>query len=389
MAAIVAGMANHLRMRRHDQWISYSRDRTRYAGQDFYYGDAFGYAPVLGVIDRLAAAGFFAEHDRKPQMKFATGVQSRFLVNTAMFGRQHLPRTAKPAGQLIRLRNRTDRTLMPFGETETVARMRSFVSRINRHLAQADIHFSGGQSRDGSICHFAKHSVDLADMSLFRAFSGNWSMGGRFFGGCWQTMTKEDRLKFTLDGESVVERDYRSLHPRILYTLLGRIDLDWTSYDAYAVAGFHDQRNTCKRAFNIMLNARAEDEAVGALSEHVRSQTFAEARELIEAIKSAHPDLVRLFHSDIGIKLQRLDSDMCRDVLDAMILKQRVTTLPVHDSFVVPVSAAAELTEVMETVFERQMAKADIRDMVDISVFYPKTILHMGGSSLPPRPALL
>ena len=137
-----------------------------------------------------------------------------------------------------------------------------------------------------------------------------------------------------------------------------------------------------------MLNARGQDEAVGALSEHVRSHTFAEAREMIEAIKSAHPDLTRLFHSDIGIKLQRLDSDMCRDVLDAMILKRRVTTLPVHDSFVVPVSAAAELSEVMERVFERVMAKADIRDMIDISVFYPKTILHMGGFSLPPAPTL-
>jgi len=385
IAAIVAGMLHHVRMRRGDQWISYSRDRSRYAGQDFYHGEAYGYAPVVGAIDRLAAAGFFTEHDRKPQTKVATGIQSRFRPKAGLLLGHDLPRIPKPAGQLIRLRDRKTRVLEPFRETRNVARMRAFVSRINRHIAETDIQFHGGQTRDGTICHFARHSVDLADMSLYRVFSGDWSMGGRFYGACWQSMTKEDRQKYRINGEAVVEHDYRSLHPRILYTLLGRIDLDWDGYDAYAIPGFGDQRKACKRAFNIMLNANSASNAVGAVAEHVRSGSFIEAREMIEAIKSTHPGLVRLFHSDIGIKLQWLDAEMCRGVLDAMVLQRGITTLPIHDSFIVPAFAGDELVQVMETVFDRIIGRTDIRDLVDISVFYPKTILHNGGSCPAPR----
>lgn len=384
MAAIVAGMLHHARLRRSDQWISYARDRSRYTGQGFYYGNAYGYAPVVGAIDRLAAAGFFCEHDRKAQTKVATGIQSRFRPNAAFLLGHETPRITKPVGQLIRLRDRKTRSLVPFRETKSIARMQTFVSRINRHIAQTDIQFHGGQTRDGTICHFVRHSVDLADMCLYRVFNGGWSMGGRFYGACWQSMKKEDRLKFTIDGEAVVEHDYRSLHPRILYTLLGRIDLDWDSYDAYSIPGFTDQRKACKRAFNIMLNSRAENDAVGAVAEHVRSGSFVEAHDLIEAIKSAHPGLGRLFHSDIGIKLQRLDSEMCHDVLDAMVLQREITTLPIHDSFIVPVSAGTELVQVMETVFHRVVGRNNIRDLVDFSVFYPKTILHNGGSCPPP-----
>lgn len=367
VAAIVAGMAHHVRMRRQDQWLSYSRDRSRYVGQSFYYGEAYGYGPVLGAIDCLAAAGFVSAHDRKAQTKFATGTRSRFLPNAMMFGQYELPPINKAAGPLIRLRRRTDRMLIPYRETGNIVRMRKFVTDVNRRIAEADIRFHGGQARSGTICHFAKHSVDLADLSLYRVFNGDWSSGGRFYGACWQTISKEERREFTIDGKGVVEHDYHSLHPRILYTLLGQSDLDWDSYDAYAIPGFADQRKACKRAFNIMLNAKGENEAVFAASEHVRSGSFAEAREMIEAIKATHPKIRGLFHSDIGIRLQRLDSEICRDVLDVMVLQSGIPTLPVHDSFIVPAAAEAELAYVMEIVFDRVIAKANFRDLLDSS----------------------
>lgn len=91
-------------------------------------------------------------------------------------------------------------------------------------------------------------AVDLDDIELYRVFSDFWSLGGRFYGGCWQGIPKGERRNFILDGEQVVEHDYKNNHPSILYRAEGRpLDLD-SDYDAYDIDGFQDQRLACKRA---------------------------------------------------------------------------------------------------------------------------------------------
>lgn len=388
MAGIVAGMAQHVRMHPADQFISYSRDHSVYPGQEIYYGADWGYGPVVSSIDTLADNGWFSVHDRKKQMSVAQGQQSRFIPDPAKFRGITLPKTKKPVGELVRLRDRKERVLMPYKETEAVDRMRKFVAKINGHLWEADIQFTGGARRDGSICYFENFdeeegrvktsAVDLEDMSLYRVFSDFWSLGGRFYGGCWQGIPKGERKCFVINGESVIEHDYRNNHPSILYIAEGKpLDLD-SGYDAYDIAGFEDQRKACKRALNIMLNARDYRKAVGAVREHVASGTYEEAKELVEAVKLKHADISHYFFSDVGLKLQRLDAEMCREVLNEMTVKRGETVMPIHDSFIVRASAADELVRVMSSMFTK--CTANIQNSSFVSRTCDRTVLNTGAS---------
>ncbi|MBY5775940.1 hypothetical protein HFN59_02225 [Rhizobium leguminosarum] len=386
MAGIVAGMAHHVRMRPADQFISYSRDHSVYPGQQIYYGEDWGYGPVVGSIDALADNGWFLVHDRKKQQAKAIGQQSRFIVDPAKFHGIALPKTKKSVGELIRLRDRKERVLMPYKETEAVDRMRRFVAKINGYLREADIKFTGGDRRDGSVVYFDNFdeaegrvktsAVDLQDMSLYRVFSDVWSLGGRFYGGAWQGVPKGERKHFIIDGESVVEHDYKNNHPSILYIAEGKpLDLE-SGYDAYEIDGFRDQRLACKRALNIMLNARDYGKAVGAVREHVASGTYEEAKELVEAIKIKHADISHHFFSDVGLKLQRMDADMCQQVLNEMTVKRGETVMSIHDSFIVRTSVADELARVMSAVFNK--CTANIQNSSFVSETSGRTILNTG-----------
>lgn len=388
IAGIVAGMAHHVRMRPAEQFISYSRDHSVYPGQEIYYGSDWGYGPVVGGIDKLESEGWFLVHDRKKQQRTAIGQQSRFIPNPEKFHGITLPKTKKSLGELIRLRDRKDKVLIPYHETEAVARMRKFVAKVNAHFSDADIQFTGGVRRDGSICYFENvdqqdgrlktSAVDLDDIELYRVFSDVWSLGGRYYGGCWQNMPKGERKHFILDGEEVIEHDYKNNHPSILYLAEGKpLDLD-SDYDAYDIAGFRDQRLACKRALNIMLNAKGYGSAVGAIREHVASQTYEEAKELVEAVKVKHEAISDYFFSDVGLKLQRLDAEMCGAVMNEMTIKRGVTCMPLHDSFMVPASAAYELVRVMSSVFNKHTAI--ITNSSFVSKTSGKTILNTGTS---------
>lgn len=388
MAGIVAGMEHHCRMRPADQFISYSRDHSVYPGQEIYYGSDWGHGPVVSGIDKLADARWFLVHDRKKQQKTAIGQQSRFIPDPAMFKGLTLTKTRNSVGELIRLRNRKDKVLMPYRETEAVARMRKFVAKVNTHLRDADIRFEGGVRRNGSVVYFENFdeqdgwlktsAVDLDDVELYRVFSDVWSLGGRYYGGAWQGVPKGERKHFILDGERVIEHDYKNNHPSILYIAEGKpLDLN-TDYDAYDIEGFRDQRLACKRALNIMLNARDYWKALGAVREHVASQTYEEAKELVEAVKIKHEAISHYFFSDVGLKLQRLDAEMCGAVLNEMTLKRSVTCMPLHDSFMVAASAGDELVRVMSSVFNKNTA--NITNSSFLSKASTKTVLNTGAS---------
>jgi hypothetical protein len=72
----------------------------------------------------------------------------------------------------------------------------------------------------------------------------------------------------------------------------------------------------------------------------------AAAATLIHDVKRVHRPIAWAFHQDKGAELMRIDSDLAETVMRLM-LRQGVVVLPVHDSFLVPVSKAARLEEAM------------------------------------------
>ncbi|MGO8024886.1 hypothetical protein [Rhizobium leguminosarum] len=389
LASIASGIISSARTKP-EQWMSYSRSESWYPGQEMYYGDAFGYSTVVGAMEKLTDSPLIEGHIKaRPGdhlRKTPTGVthQSRILPAVAA-AKIVLPKMNKELAQSIRLRRREDKRLVPYKETEAIYRMRNMLTKLNAHYAEADIEFHGGR-RDGDAAFFVskkghEYGVDLSSRACHRVFNDIWTLGGRYYGAAWQAMDKDARKQIVIGGEEVFEADFATLHPRLLYRAAG---LRFEG-DAYNIPGYGDHRDACKRGVNILINAAAYEEAVHALSEHVDGG-YHEAVDLIEAIREKHAPIARFFHSDAGIRLQRIDSSICTDILNELTLRQGVTCLSVHDSFIVPSSYKTAVLDAMERHYNKHVNGVSrvLNSYVKTKECHPNP-LH-NGSILPSAP---
>lgn len=391
IASIASGIISSARTKP-GLWMSYSRSESWYPGQEMYYGDAFGYGTVVGAIEKLVDTPLIESHikarpgDHLHKTPTGLTLQSRILPAVAA-AKIVLPKMDKELAQSIRLRRREDKRLVPYKETEAIYRMRNMLTKVNAHYAEADIEFHGGR-RDGDTAFFLskkghEYGVDLSNRACHRVFNDIWTLGGRYYGATWQSMDKNARKQIVIGGEEVFEADFATLHPRLLYHAAG-LRLEG---DAYDIPGYRDQRDACKRGVNILINATAYEEAVHALSEHVDGG-YHEAVDMIEAIRKKHAPIARFFHSDAGIRLQRIDSSICTDILAELIVKKGITVLSVHDSFIVPSSHKDTIVEAMERHYNRHVdGLSRILDSCVKTTKFRPSPLHKGPLLPSVRPA--
>lgn len=350
--------------------ISYSRRKAFYAAAGRYHGTDYGYDTVVPAVEALVAAGLLVDHDRVKGSRDGTGIQSSFRPAPDLADIV-LPRVPYRVGEIIRLKD-TEGNLVGYKDTERTARDRRFLEAVNAHIAEADIRLHGinGAVLDeeaGTILFpgflqwmedgYGDHMVYTRMRTLYRIFNGAWTLGGRFYGGWWQQVRSGDRQHLLIDGGTTVERDYEMLHPRLLYAIAGcRLD-----GDAYTLPGWG--RKVCKRAFNILLNAPGYQKAFNAILPHVGKDRRA-ATALITAMKERHAPVANLFHSGIGLRLQNVDAEMAKAVLRELTVRQDITVLPIHDSFVVRAEHRNELEEAMDRAFAEAVAIVGDRPVV-------------------------
>jgi hypothetical protein len=326
---------------------SYSRNNNWNAEKSRYYGKDLALTTVPEIVDRLVDSGVLVEHDKRPPTPFATGIQSSFLPSEHLKDIE-LQAVRRRRNELIRLKDK-EGGYIDYKDTERTERDRRFVTKINRILEEADIELNSPNGiQEGDLIRFSEHSVIAADKSLYRVYNrGVWTMGGRFYGGFWQGVSKKDRAFFCINGQSVAEEDYSQIHPSMLYAMAGATK----DGDAYDIPGW--DRDLCKKAFNILINANGWTQCHNALM--YKGMDYDEAAAFIEAVKAKHPKIREYFHSGLGIELQNFDSAMCRIVLDEMSIKRKIVCLPIHDSFIVPEDCRDELVEVMQMAWSKVM----------------------------------
>lgn len=364
--------------------ISYSRRKAFYSAIGRYDGTDYSYATLVPAVDALVAAGLLVDHDRVKGGPFGTGVQSSFRPAPALADIV-LPRAEYRVGELVRLRD--DRgALVPYRDSEPIVRDRRFLETLNRSIAGADIRLEGINGvvideQAGTIFFpgflqwlddgYDDHTVYTSMKELYRVYNGSWTLGGRIYGGWWQQVRKRDRRYLTIDGGATVELDYEMLHPRLLYAEAGQL----LSGDAYALDGW--DRPACKRAFNVLLNARNYQSALGAILPHV-GYNRRTAAALITALKKRHAAVADRFHSGAGLRLQNIDAEMAKLVLRDLTVRKGITVLPVHDSFVARKEHQSALEEAMDKAF--LVVTESIGNRVGNSKGWRRIVPHRGGA---------
>lgn len=372
--------------------ISYSRRKAFYSAVGRYDGTDYGYETVVPAIDALVEAGLLIDHDKVQGRPGGTGVQSSFraapdLANIV------LPRPDYRVGEIIRLKD-SNGTLVGYRDTERTARDRRALEAVNRHIANADIrlaHINGVTVDEdaGTIFFpgflqwldegFGDHTVYTRMNALYRVYNGGWALGGRFYGGWWQQVRGCDRQHLLIDGSETIEHDYEMLHPRLLYASAGQT----VAGDAYTLDDW--DRKVCKRAFNILLNAGSYQQALGAILPHVHNNRR-KAVALIAEMKKRHAPVASSFHSGAGLRLQNVDAEMVKSVLRDLTLRDGITVLPIHDSFVVQKEHQTALEEAMDEALAK--ATSRVGDQQTVSKGWSGIYPHRGSTAVQDGPAV-
>lgn len=330
-----------------NQRISYSRRKCFYVNRDW----CPSYRDVVGAVDWLDDNGLIEHWKVEPGSQ--NRMQSTFRASSdlvaAMSGAAPVARA--PADVII-LRD-GNKNPLPYRKTRSIDRMRRNLARINEVLASVELwHPDFGVIHPGDPTRIGDANPGPASLTLFRVFTHDFSQHGRFYGGFWQNWPKAERQKLRINGAPVVEGDYPSLHPRLLYADVGA-DLTGKPYE---IPGL--RRDVAKVALLVLLNAGDARTATRALQERDwgdiqgGAPDLHEIRQTINALKMRHAPIRHLFHSGIGMALMRRDSEMAEMVM-LELLEDGIVALPIHDSFIVRAEFAAHLQEAMDRAFEQ------------------------------------
>jgi hypothetical protein len=198
-----------------------------------------------------------------------------------------------------------------------------------------------------------KRKIDLTRTRLHRVFNNaSFDQGGRCYGGWWQGVPKKWRPYMTIDNSPTRELDYSNLHPAILYARKG-LPLPT---DAYVIEGIDPSfRGLIKETFNALLNA-PDRRISGPTPWEQKENPLPEGwtfRRILQAVVESHAPIADYFYTGIGLKLQRLDSDVAADVMAEMMWRGK-PVLPVHDSFIVYRAYFDVLRDVMLDTYKRR-----------------------------------
>jgi hypothetical protein len=347
------------------QWLAYSRRKEVYGPGRRYVSPSTSLRTVTAVVDYLAGAGL-VDHRRGSYSRSEVGgfgyrsrIRTRPALAALLEGYGASPETLgfAPWTELVLLKGTPEyrggpKALLPYTDTPETDGMRRDLRDLNVFLTGFRIDLEAPLDADEARRIGAERSSHLR-----RTFNnGRWDHGGRFYGGWWQLLRKASRAGLLIDGEQTVELDFRSFHPRLCYHLEGH-PLP-PEVDPYTVEGLEgpEQREAVKVAFNQLLNIaegakpKAKAKALGVLP---RGLSYA---DLLARIEAAHPIIGTWFRSGRGVELQRIDSDIAADLL-LHLREKGICCLPVHDSFIVPLSTQADLGRAMVEAYGRALKR--------------------------------
>lgn len=251
---------------------------------------------------------------------------------------------------------------LTLSETGDTRRMQANLERINNALS---LHWYDLEIPDDELVdlqwRLAGHPVDertirMDQRSLHRVFNDpELQTGGRFYGGWWQNIPKEYRHHLAVNGKKMVELDYSNQHPSILYAQAGELRPADCYADVIRPSSLpkgvtkKDLRNAVKAAFNAMLNS---PRPLRQPPKGVKPSQFGLTwRELSKAITAFHEPIAQHFYTGMGLRLQRLDSDIAEKVM-LHFAQHNIAVLPLNDSFLMHHGFETTLEPIMEAAFE-------------------------------------
>ena len=205
----------------------------------------------------------------------------------------------------------------------------------------------------------------IVHSNMFRAFSDTskcFNHHGRFYGDPVQNLPKWMRVKINMGGKEVVECDYSSLHPTMLYTMVGAVPPE----NIYLIDKGSDPqlRKEYKAVLLVSINHKDPETLWSAVSLHFREELGYQARDerltknyimaIYERLLEHNKPISKYMNTGAALRLMRKDSEIADKIMYEFVTKG-IPIRCIHDSFIVPVEYEDELKALMVEYFKEVM----------------------------------
>ena len=352
-----------------------------------YSRDTYGYKNVRKVIDALDALFFInikkgSEYAGKVTRVWASHKLEKCFEDLGFKWRYYPPDRTK---EIIIVRDRvlnkdkknkrkkhtkitvpTPKTKLITIQKENLFRMNEFLSKhcIALDLRNKDLITIQEEMKveeRASKSHFfweekPIHALNFSLVHLRRIYSrGVTYLGGRFYGGWWQSLPSRYRPHITIDGYKTVEVDYSTMSLRLLYAKEGiKIAEKQDLYDI-GLKGSKKYLARARELIKIYINALLNDESGRyRLKPSELEELKLSHKKLKDLVRKYHQPIVHLFGTGVGLELMYLDS-MIADELMLFFRMEGIVLLPIHDSFIIRAGFELSLRSEMKIIFKRLM----------------------------------
>jgi hypothetical protein len=195
------------------------------------------------------------------------------------------------------------------------------------------------------IDHDRRRKIGFANRTYAKCYlNRSYKLGGKYYGPCWQNLSKELRGKIKINSEETVELDFNAMHLHLLYCKVNKRLTDYIpeGIDAYQLP--NRNRKIVKTSFTCCINNNCNkgnvNQVVGPEVAKKYPEIFVKNtsyRDILDELGSHHPEVRQFFYAQIGSEISNMESKVS-DYIIGKLTRKNILVLNIHDSFIVSIA---------------------------------------------------
>ena len=313
-----------------------------------------GWANTVRIFEKLGyltifPGGYFEVQQTGYLTKLKISDKFKELVNKFDLTYQDILKRTPP----ISLKDSEDNEIKVIN-SKTTNPIRKRIERYNNLILSSDIELPIDK-----IDYKMRKSAGFANRTYTKHYlDRSYKSGGKYYGPCWQNLSKELRKEIKINGQETVELDFNAMHLHLLYCKVNKKLTNYIPEDMDAYQLPNRNRKIVKTSFTCCINNNCNKDNVNQVVGHKIAKKFPEIfksntsyRDILDELGSHHPEVSQFFYAQIGNEVSHMESKVS-DYIIGKLTRKNILVLNIHDSFIVSIPYKDILLNTMTDAFK-------------------------------------